>query len=363
MRALSIEHVSKSFGRTRVLNDVTLAVEPQTITAILGPSGCGKTTLLRIVAGFERADAGTVSIGERVVSGVGRPVPPERRDIGYVAQEGALFPHLNVAQNITFGLPLRERLRKRRVAELLDLVQLDHEYARRQPHELSGGQQQRVALARALARRPAIVLLDEPFSALDTGLRAQTRAAVSSALRAEGVTALLVTHDQGEALSFADQVAIMDGGQFTQVGPGPVVYRDPADLDTARLLGPTVVLAGEVSNGRAQCALGSLTLRRPMPDGPATVVLRPEQLRPIESVGGEASAGVGVVTSVAYFGADTVLTVQLSTGESVDCRVPDGDQPVIGERVRLAVVGAVHAFEAFEDRPQSRGDTGSTRAI
>ena len=217
MTALTIRGLAKAFDATPVLTGVDLDVPAESLTAVLGPSGCGKTTLLRLVAGFLRPDAGTIAFGEEVVAGPGRFVTPQRRRVGYVPQEGALFPHLDVAGNIAFGLPGRARRSRDRLAELLDLVGLDARLAGQYPHELSGGQQQRVALARALAPRPSVVLLDEPFSSLDAGLRESTGRAVAEVLRSARATAVLVTHDQGEALSLADQVAVMRAGRFLQV--------------------------------------------------------------------------------------------------------------------------------------------------
>ena len=247
MTALTVRSVTKSFGQTRVLRGVDLDVPAGSVTAVVGPSGCGKTTLLRLIAGFDRPDSGTISLAGRPVGGPGVFVPAEARGLGYVAQEGALFPHLTVARNITFGLPRRRRRDWGIVRELLELVSLDAALAGRFPHQLSGGQQQRVALARTLAPGPGLVLLDEPFSALDTGLRAETRAAVAAALSAAGVSALLVTHDQAEALSFADQVAVMFDGRFAQVDSPRQVYQSPATQQTAVFLGDTCLLPADLT--------------------------------------------------------------------------------------------------------------------
>ncbi|MFN2497394.1 MAG: ABC transporter ATP-binding protein, partial [Pseudonocardiaceae bacterium] len=255
MSELAVRGVVKSFGATTVLRGVDLSVPKGALAAVLGPSGCGKTTLLRVVAGFDRADAGEVVIGGRLVSGPGVAVPPERRRVGMVPQEGALFPHLSVAGNVGFGLPRRQRTS--RVAEMLDLVGLGG-YGARMPHELSGGQQQRVALARALAPGPALVLLDEPFSALDTGLRAALREDVRRALHATGATAVLVTHDQQEALSTADLVAVLQAGTIVQAGPPAELYQAPRDLDVATFLGEAVLLDAVLRGADvADCALGT----------------------------------------------------------------------------------------------------------
>jgi len=305
--ALSVRGLAKSFGATSVLRGLDLDVATGTLAAVLGPSGCGKTTLLRIIAGFEAPDAGTVTVGGRVLAGPGVAVPPERRRIGIVPQEGALFPHLTVAGNVGFGLG-RGAARARRVAELLELVGLAG-YGDRMPAELSGGQQQRVAVARALAPNPAVVLLDEPFSALDTGLRAAVREDVRAALHVTGATAVLVTHDQQEALSVADTVAVLRDGRVVQCAPPAEVYTEPADLEVATFVGEAVVLTAVVAGGRARTALGDLRLRVPAPDGVrGRVAVRPEQL---------VLAGSGVPATVrhsTFFGHDALVTLDLPAG-------------------------------------------------
>jgi iron(III) transport system ATP-binding protein len=228
MTALTIRQVTKSFGDVRALGGVDLQVADKTLTAVLGPSGCGKTTLLRLIAGFTAPDSGTIAFGDKQVAAPDQSLPPQRRGVGYVPQEGALFPHLDIAANITFGLPRRDRRSRRRVTDLLGLVGLSEQMAGRYPHELSGGQQQRVALARALAPRPSIILLDEPFSSVDAALRLNAGRAVADALRAAGATAVLVTHDQNEALSLADQVAVMTNGCILQTGTPDTIYTSPS---------------------------------------------------------------------------------------------------------------------------------------
>src|SRR5579863_5016331 len=229
MKQLVIAGLYKAFGGHCVLTDLDLEVPAGSLTAILGPSGSGKTTLLRILAGFEQADTGTVRIGDAVVDGVGTHVPPERRRIGYVPQEGSLFPHLNVIANVGFGLPSRQRS-SRQITDLLDAVGLT-DLGKRYPHELSGGQQQRVALARALAIRPDVVLLDEPFASLDAHLRASIRTDVQEVFRRAGTTAVLVTHDQDEALSTADRVAVLRNGKIAQCAAPQDLYDRPADAE------------------------------------------------------------------------------------------------------------------------------------
>ncbi len=310
MSAIDVSGVRKSFDGTEVLHGIDLEIPEGAFTAILGPSGCGKTTLLRLIAGFAAPDAGTIRLGGAQVSGPGRFVPPERRDLGYLAQEGALFPHLSIERNITFGLRRRERVGHSRVRELMDLVSLDHAKLPMFPHELSGGQQQRVALARALARRPRVVLLDEPFAALDADLRAGTRSLVKEVLTAEGVTTVLVTHDQAEALSLADQVAVIHSGRVRQVGTAREVYETPVDLTTATITGETVLLAGESDGVLVRCELGTAPSSGPAAArvGPVTVLLRPENLQLVDSD----DDGLPVRTvAVEYFGHDSLVTVTL----------------------------------------------------
>jgi iron(III) transport system ATP-binding protein len=244
---LTVQGLHKAYGSHPVLTGLDLTVPAGSLTAILGPSGSGKTTLLRLLAGFDQADAGTVRIGGTIVDGPGEHVPPERRRIGYVPQEGSLFPHLTVAANVGFGLPVRER-RGPRVAGLLEAVGLAG-LGKRYPHQLSGGQQQRVALARALAIEPELVLLDEPFASLDAHLRAAVRADVQAIFRAAGTTAILVTHDQDEALSMADRVAVLRGGQIAQCAAPQDLYIRPADPELARFIGEANLLDGELESG------------------------------------------------------------------------------------------------------------------
>ena len=338
--ALSIRGLRHAYGPAEILHGLDLDVTAGRTLAVLGPSGCGKSTLLRLVAGFERPAAGQIDIAGVTVVGRGSWLPPQRRPIGYVAQEGSLFPHLSVRRNLEFGLDRRQRGDRTRVAELLDIVSLDASYLDRYPHELSGGQQQRVALARTLARRPALVLLDEPFAALDADLRAATRTAMAEVLRSAGVATVLVTHDQGEALSFADELAVMVAGRFTQVGPTRDVYECPADPETARLVGSALVVPGTVLDGYVETPLGRIPLRVPSPSGFAEVMLRPEQInvRP-------AKDGPAIVERVHYFGHDRLLDlVWPASGLRVQARVPGQLDCEFGERVETVVDGAALAY-------------------
>jgi iron(III) transport system ATP-binding protein len=355
MTGLVVTDLYKSFGRQPVLEGVNLEVPTGEVTAILGPSGSGKTTLLRVLAGFERADRGTVTVDGRVVEGAGRHVPPQGRQIGYVPQEGALFPHLTVAANVGFGLRRAER--RTRVAELLDMIGL-RALAGRYPHELSGGQQQRVALARALATRPGIVLLDEPFSSLDAALRSSVRQDVARVLAEARTTAVLVTHDQDEALSMASRVAVLRDGQFVQYGTALDVYCHPVDADVARFVGEANLLAGSARAGAAVTGLGSHpVLSGRFADGtPLLVLVRPEQVEVLasEASGGPAGAAAagwtaGTVVAVDYHGHDTMVSVDAGavSSQPVHARFPGNSPFETGARVVLrAAAGAVTAWPA-----------------
>jgi iron(III) transport system ATP-binding protein len=337
---LRCDGLAKSYGTRSVLADVDLAVPTGTLTAILGASGSGKTTLLRLIMGFIPPDGGTITVGGSVVADAGGVyVAPDKRAIGYVAQEGALFPHLNVAENVAFGLPRSERRSSSRIGEVLDLVGLDREYASRRPHQLSGGEQRRVALARALAPRPRVVLLDEPFSGLDAALRAETREAVVGALLGEGTTAVLVTHDQAEALSMGREVALLRAGRIVQTATPATLYRAPVDLESAHFVGDAVVLPGRAAGGFVECALGRLEIAGPVLEGAVEVMLRPEQIRFVES--GGVAAGV---TGHAYFGAETSVRLVLDDGTPIAAKTFAREAPQIGARVGIAVAGPAAVY-------------------
>ncbi len=350
---VTVSGLYKSFGAHPVLRGLDLDVPAGSITAILGPSGSGKTTLLRLLAGFAQPDAGTITIGGRQVDGPGRHIGPRTRQVGYVPQEGCLFPHLDVRANVGFGLPRGQR--RARVAELLDLTGLA-EFARRYPHELSGGQQQRVALARALAPNPALVLLDEPFSSLDAFLRTSVRLDVARILGDAGTTTVIVTHDQDEALSMSDQVAILREGTMAQTGSPQAVYTRPVDTALATFIGEANLLPGTLRAGHAHTCFGPLPLAQTPPnieDGTAIVaLLRPEQLELVEFGDTEAPGTVaGAVVQCDYHGHDTVITVDtaqpgapLSGPISFRCV---GAAPLApGARVALRATGAVTVWRA-----------------
>jgi iron(III) transport system ATP-binding protein len=359
---LSVRGLRKSFAGTAVLTGVELEVATDSLTAVLGPSGCGKTTLLRLLAGFERADGGSIRLGGRVLEDERTHLVPERRKIGFVPQEGALFPHLDVAANVGFGLARGER-RGGRVEELLALLGLDG-LGSRLPHQLSGGQQQRVALARALAPGPAVVLLDEPFDALDAGLRAQVRTEVRAALREAGATALLVTHDQEEALSLADRVAVMRDGRIVQAADPETVYRDPVDAEVAQFVGEAVLLRGQRLSGGVDTPLGLLPLRGPggREHEPITVLLRPEQI-----IVGLGDAGArGTVVSASFFGHDAVARIAVEGTEGVEVltRAVGHRPPPPGSAVTVQVEGSALALADACEPPRAHPTaTGPTSPL
>ena len=329
---LAVRDLTKSFAGREVLSGIDLDVPSGGSVAVVGPSGCGKTTLLRVIAGFEQPDSGSVCMGGRELTGP-RGVPAHRRRIGYVPQDGALFPHLSVGANVGFGLARRDRTRDR-IAGLLERVALDPDMARRRPDQLSGGQQQRVAVARSLAQSPHVVLLDEAFSALDAGLRSEIRSAVADILRTGGVTALLVTHDQEEALSFADRVAVMREGAFVQVGRPREVYLHPADDTTAEFFGEVVNLSGQVRRGVAETVLGPV--RVDAGDGPVALTLRTEQL---ELSAPEDGAARGVVRDTRFFGPAVRCEIDVHGAGMMVARCRPQNAPEVDDEVGISLVG------------------------
>ena len=313
---LSLQAVSKAFEHdVPVLQDVSLRIEPGAIVCLLGPSGCGKTTLLRLIAGFEEPDSGTIHLGGQPVSRSGYVMPPEKRRIGMVFQEYALFPHLTVAQNILFGLFRRSAAhRNRRLADLLQLVGLE-DMAKRYPHELSGGQQQRVALARALAPAPQLLLLDEPFSNLDVSLRRQLRQEMQAVLRQTEMTTILVTHDQEEALSLADTLAILDQGRIVQDDTPEAIVRRPGTRFVAEFLALGHFLPGEIRDDCIVTEMGAIRLdpaMRPVPDNHRQVdLLIPPECLTLCDNGHGARARVLQVT---FQGTRKLYTVGLPSG-------------------------------------------------
>jgi iron(III) transport system ATP-binding protein len=327
---LEVSHLTKRFHAQHppVVNDVSFTVNVGDIAAILGPSGCGKTTTLRLIAGFERSDAGRITLDGVTLSDANRHLNPEARGIGFVFQDYALFPHLNVLQNVAFGLRGADRLERAR--EVIALVGLNI-FTARMPHQLSGGQQQRVALARALAPRPKLVLLDEPFSSLDAGLRESTRAEVREILRSSGATALLVTHDQEEAMSFADGLLVMRDGRVEQAGIPETVYTQPRTAFVASFLGKTNLIPARVRGGAAETPFGAIIVSE-IGDGATMLSLRPEDLE-------FSDAGVDAeILSREFKGHDVTYTVR-AAGQTltVQCSSPAPWQ--VGQRVNLRLTG------------------------
>jgi iron(III) transport system ATP-binding protein len=343
--AISATRIVKSFNGTRAVDDATVDVAHGQVVALLGPSGSGKTTLLRVIAGFEVPDAGTVSIGGRMVAGNGTWVEPDRRRVGMVFQDGALFPHLTVADNVGFGKP-----RQGRVEECLQLVGLA-DRSRSYPHELSGGERQRIALARALATEPEVVLLDEPFASLDAALRTTLREEVAAILRAAGASALLVTHDQQEALSLADTVVLMRDGCVEQAGSPEEVYAAPATRWAAEFLGAVDVVPGITSDGIVICELGRFPADDTIAGRAVDVLVRPEALVVGPDANGDAderapgaSAATATVVGRSFYGHDQLVWLELASGRRVRSRLPGFAAWSPGDRVKVRVEGPVQVL-------------------
>jgi iron(III) transport system ATP-binding protein len=335
---VAVHGLNKAYGRVRALSGVDLTVRSGSLMAVLGPSGCGKTTLLRCIAGFEPADSGRIVVAGRTVTNLA----PHRRRIAVVPQEGALFPHMSVFDNVAYGLD-RDSQRAGRVRTVLNLVGLA-DLGDRMPHQLSGGQQQRVAVARALAPRPPVVLLDEPFSALDAALRVDLRRDVREALRADGATAILVTHDQGEALSMADDIAVMRDGHIVQTGRPADVYAEPVDPWVADFVGEAVWLPAVVTGGQADTPLGVVPVVGT--PGGTRVLVRPEQIdltEPATSNGTDAGTDA-IVVRLDFHGHDALLGLRLADGTEVAARVlgPAGQR--VGAHVHVRVHGPARSY-------------------
>ena len=325
---IRLEGVTKRFRDVAAVDGASLCVDRGEVVALLGPSGCGKTTLLRLIAGFEHPDTGTVRVADRIVAGPAAWISPEARRVGMVFQDYALFPHLTVAANVGFGVTRRDRAR--RVPELLEIVGLEG-LGHRYPHELSGGQQQRVALARALAPAPELVLLDEPWSNVDPFLRDSLRAEVAEIIRPLGVTVLLVTHDREEAFSLADRIALMRDGKVVQEGTAEELYFAPASRWAAEFVGAANVLQGRVVDGRVRTAIGAFPANGSSRASDARVLIRPEllELEPDD-------AGAAEVVSREFRGHDVFYRVLLDGVELVSQR-PSTEVVALGSRVSIRV--------------------------
>ncbi len=343
--ALVCAGLRKSFGGTIAVDHVDLEVPRGSLTSLLGPSGCGKTTMLRMIAGLITPDSGRIDIDGRTVTGPRVSVPPERRNVGLVFQDYALFPHLSVGRNVAYGLGnLPRRQRAARVDEVLELVGLAG-LSQRLPAALSGGQQQRVALARALAPSPDLVLLDEPFSNLDAALRATVREEVRGILHAAEATAIFVTHDQEEALSLTDRVAVMHAGRLHQVADPQTLYTKPTTRFVAEFVGEADVLPGRrAGQYLVDTPIGRLPTTEPVGSAAVAVMIRPESLRLRPR-----AQGVGEVVAISYFGHDQLVQVRLDNGFLLRARRGPRLDIERGDRVEVQVDGPVVAFDADDD--------------
>jgi iron(III) transport system ATP-binding protein len=338
MTSLTVNRLGKSLGGTTVLRDISFSVPHATRLALVGASGSGKSTILRLIAGFDRVDSGRISIGEHLVSSTDTYVAAHRRGVGYVAQDGALFPHLTVRRNIGFGLSTDPERRQKTIAAA-ELVELDTRMLDRYPHELSGGQQQRASLARALAPAPRIILLDETFSALDTGLRAQTRQAVLAVLEQAQMTTVLVTHDQHEALTFGHAVGILRDGVLDQLGTPAEVFDAPSTPYVASFLGDTLTLPATRRASTAETALGTIGIRHDHSVGSAAVsiMVRPSQL----SIVNEPGDPNATIVALAATGQYVQVTADLADGVCITIPVPSHAATGIriGSPVRIRIDG------------------------
>ena len=321
---ITLSNATRRYGARVAVDDASLTLKPGQITALLGPSGSGKSTILRMIAGLEPLDGGTLHAGDLLLADASYSLPPEHRDLGLVFQDYALFPHLSVADNVAFGLKAKKAERLKQALYWLDQVHLK-DRADAWPHMLSGGEQQRVALVRALARQPRAILLDEPFSGLDRHLKSQVRRSLIDTLRASGKAVLIVTHDAEEALMMADELILMDGGKILQSGTPEDCYNQPVSLSAARLLGETEVLDAIIQNGLATTAFGSLP--SDLPDGPAKVMTRPESLTTSRAEEGAR------VTARTFGGAFIELTMK--SGEQVVSLRTKATDLQIGDTVQV----------------------------
>ncbi|MCB1984145.1 MAG: ABC transporter ATP-binding protein [Burkholderiales bacterium] len=334
---LQLRHVRQRYGEQQVLNDLSLTLHKGEIGCLLGPSGCGKTTALRCIAGFEPVSGGEILVNDHCISNAKTSLPPEKRQIGMVFQDYALFPHLNVAANIGFGLHRLPRSeRKVRVEEWLQIVQLENA-AKKYPHELSGGQQQRVALARALAPRPALLLLDEPFSNLDVSLRERLSLEVHDILKNQNITAILVTHDQSEAFAIADKIGVMFNGDIHQWDTAYNLYHQPVDRLVADFIGQGMFLPGKIIDAHhIETELGALKGNAPLDCTVGSIV--DVLMRPDDIVHDDTSLQQATVIQKAFKGAEILYTLQLTSGSKVLSLVPSHHNHGLGEKIGIKVV-------------------------
>ncbi|MFM8938350.1 MAG: ABC transporter ATP-binding protein [Actinomycetota bacterium] len=343
MTTLEIKDLGVHLGAREILRNLDLTIPSGSFAALLGPSGCGKTTLLRTIAGLVRPSSGAIRFGKQLVSVSSLVLPPHKRNIGYLPQEGGLFPHLSVGENVGFALSknVSDLDRKSVIEEMLELVGLTG-YAARKPHQLSGGQQTRVALARALAIRPAIVLLDEPFSNLDHALRAEVSGEVVSLLKKSKTTSLMVTHDREDALVSADLIALMRDGQVVQSGTPEGVYMDPVSADIAESTGDILELPARRLMKKRAKLLSPLHLVTGKTSGEieaGSILIRPEEIRVHEKKAGLPTAKI---TQINYYGHDAVLELALpGYSKEIKVRVTGPLQFEVGKTVALEHVGPI----------------------
>jgi iron(III) transport system ATP-binding protein len=356
---LELDGIEKSYDGTRVIRDLSLSVKDGELMTLLGPSGCGKTTTLRLIAGLERPDGGIVRIDGESVSG-SEFVAPEQRDVGVVFQEFALFPHLTARENIAFGIEeWDEAEREARVDELLELVGLKS-HGEKHPEELSGGQQQRVALARSLAPEPSVLLLDEPFSNLDVDLRVEMREEVRSILKKAGVTAISVTHDQEEAMSISDRVAVMSEGQIEQVGTPEAVFQQPKSRFVAGFLGHASFVSGRVKDDCVETGVGCVPLERingltdEYTGSQIDLMVRPDDVRAEPA---EPAAANGEVVHRRYLGPTVLYRVEIDSGDVVGCMHNHADEVSLDDPV-FASLDADHDLAWFPRGERKMADGG-----
>jgi iron(III) transport system ATP-binding protein len=330
MPVIELKNLTKYYGSSKAVDNVSFKVEKGEIFAILGPSGCGKTTTLRLIAGFENPNIGEIRIDKKIVAGTGRYTPPERRHVGMVFQDYALFPHLNLKENIAYGLNMPKEQKEEVVEDMLGFVSLEG-FSKRYPHQLSGGQQQRVALARALAPCPVVVLLDEPLSNLDADMRIRMRGELLSILRKAHTTTILVTHDQEEAFSMADHIAVLNNGRIEQIGTPEEIYHFPSTKFVANFVGEADFIDGIVEENEITTEIGIFSNNEGLSKNTKVqLMIRPDDISFVIDKNGE-----GVVESQQFKGSENLYTLKLPSGKLVHSSQPSTLVVQEGTRVRV----------------------------